>query len=181
MLITLLPNGDGHGLPIPFHPFLVNFTAGLVPVSFLCDALGVWLKKPALLTVGWWTLLVAAIVTPLTAAAGWYWMLSLEHAAHWQLRCHQWLGVSFAVLLVPLAVWRGSLYKRERAPGRIYAAAAIVLVAALTIQAELGASMSFGRGFVISPAREYHADESLPPAPATQPSGVQTGGHQHQH
>ena len=174
MLNIFLANGEAHGLPIPLHPFLVNFTAGLVPISMLCDLLGVWLKKPSLLTAGWWTLLAAAVLTPFTAAAGWYWLLSLEHAAHWQLGYHQWLGISFAILLIPLTVWRGLLFKRERSPRWTYAAVAIVFFAALAVQGELGASMSFGRGIVIpaEDATHGHGGATEP----DHPTGMQHAG-----
>lgn len=56
--------------PVPLHPILVNFTAALVPASLLSDVLGRVLKRDTLLHAGWWMLLYAAAVTPLTALAG---------------------------------------------------------------------------------------------------------------
>lgn len=42
--LALLANG-GDGMPAPFHPVLVNFTAALIPVSFAFDFLAAWLGK----------------------------------------------------------------------------------------------------------------------------------------
>lgn len=151
-MMILLANGDG--LFPPFHPILVNFTAGLIPASFLLDLLGAWLKRDALRVSAWWTLLLAAALTPLTALAGWLWMRSMEHTGHWQMPIHMWLGISLAFLFVALAVWRGWMYRHGTAPGWLYALAAAVLLGALMYQGDLGGSMSFGRGIVISAGQE---------------------------
>ena len=134
----------------PFHPILVNFTAALLPASFLFDQLAAMSKRESLRAAAWYTLLLAAIVTPLTAAAGWLWLKSMGDMAHWQMPIHKWLGTGAAVLVILYACWRGSLYRRGRAPGLLYALAALVLFGALLYQGELGGSMSFERGIVLS-------------------------------
>ena len=146
---ALLANGGG-GIAAPFHPMLVNFTAALVPVSFLFDLMGLWLGKEQLRAVGWWTLLSAAALTPFTALAGWMWMRSMDHAQHGAMGTHQWLGISLAVAIVALAAWRGWLHWHVATPRWLYAAAAVIVLGALVYQGELGASMSFGRGIVLS-------------------------------
>ena len=161
---ALLANGGG-GMPAPFHPMLVNFTAALIPVSFAFDALGAWLGKEQLRTVGWWTLLAAAVVTPFTALAGWLWMRSMDHAGHGQMAAHQWLGISLVVVVIALAAWRGWLQRRAAKPGWPYAAAAVLVFGALVYQGELGASMSFGRGIVVSSGEDGEHDHGAAEAP----------------
>lgn len=140
-------------MEIPFHPLLVNFTAGLVPASFALDALGAALKNSSLRAAAWWTLLLGAAATPLTAAAGYLWLQSKGDMHHWQMPYHMWLGIAIAVLLIGLAAWRGWLrYRADRPPGWAYAVAAVVLLGGLVVQGELGSSMSFGRGIVLTPA-----------------------------
>jgi uncharacterized membrane protein len=134
---------------MPFHPILVNFTAALLPTSFLFDLLAAMTKREALRGAAWYTLLLAAIVTPLTAAAGWLWLRSMGGMDHWQMPIHKWLGTSAAVLVILYACWRGWLYRHGRAPNLLYALAALVLFAALLFQGDLGGSMTFDRGIVI--------------------------------
>lgn len=140
---------DGSGGAVPFHPFLVNFTAGLLPASVVFDVLGAVRKNERLRSAAWWTLLAAAVVTPLTALAGWLWVGDRDHGAHWQIGIHQWLGTGLAAALIPLAIWRGRLYRADRRPRWPYFGAAALVLAAVSVQGELGASMSFGRGILI--------------------------------
>ncbi len=150
MLWLLADGGGSEWLPLqmtPIHPILVNFTAALVPVSFAAEVLGRWFKKPSLTGTAWWTLLAAALVTPLTAAAGWYWKNQMDMPGNRaQMAIHQWLGISLAVLLVAMTVWRGQLFRRDRTPGCGYLAVLGVLVGLLTLQGHLGGAMSFGDG-----------------------------------
>ena len=132
--------------PEQFHPILVNFTAALLPLAFLSDLLGLWSKRRALHAVGFWMMLYAAILTPFTAAAGWWW----KHAAGPTLptatiTVHQWLGTVAAFGFIGLALWRWSFYRRDAAPTRAYLAVAAVLVLALVYQGSLGGSMAFGK------------------------------------
>jgi uncharacterized membrane protein len=135
----------------------VNFTAALVPTSFLFDLLGAWRKNDRLLAVGWWTLLLAACLTPVTILFGWLWMGSMADMDHWQMPVHKWLGTSLGAALIVLAIWRGWLYRRERGPGWSYAAVAAVLLLAFAAQGDLGASMSFEKGIVFSSSEEHEA------------------------
>jgi plastocyanin len=74
-------NAAAHGLPgftpprspQELHPILVNFTAALLPLALLSDLLGLWLKRPSRHSAAAWKVLYAAIITPLTGAAGWWW------------------------------------------------------------------------------------------------------------
>jgi uncharacterized membrane protein len=54
----------------------VGVSAAPIPVSVASDILGRIFGKQTLRDTGWWTLCFAAVITPLTAIAGWlFWML----------------------------------------------------------------------------------------------------------
>ena len=144
--------GGGHGFwenflsPPPLHPILVNFTAALIPVSFLSDLLGRWLKRESLLSAGWWTLLFGAVATPLTALAGWLWLSDMGDVEHREMLVHQWLGTGLALLFLLVAYWRWRFHRAAAPPSARYLAVSAVLVAALAVQGHLGGMMSFGTG-----------------------------------
>src|SRR5262245_26273528 len=96
-----LAHGGAHGgfeLP-PLHPILVNFTAALVPASLASDLLGRFLKRESFFAAGFWTLVYAAAVTPLTAIAGWLWLRGMGDMGHSEMATHQWLGSAIALVL----------------------------------------------------------------------------------
>jgi uncharacterized membrane protein len=134
---------------LPFHPIFVNFTAALLPASFLFDLAAAISKRESLRAAAWYTLLLAAIVTPITALAGWLWLKSMGDMGDWQMPIHKWLGTAAAGLVILYACWRGWMYRSGRSPGLVYALAALVLFGALLYQGELGGSMSFQGGIVI--------------------------------
>lgn len=147
--VGLLGHGGASWFPLampPVHPILVNFTAALVPTSFAADVLARWSKRGSFLAVSWWTLLLAAAVTPLTALAGWWWMRQMPEMNSSQMSIHKWLGISITVVLILWAVWRGSIYRRAAAPGALYLIATGLLVGSLMVQGHLGGTMSFGSG-----------------------------------
>jgi uncharacterized membrane protein len=151
-MISILAHAAGSGwLPLemtPIHPILVNFTAALVPTSFAAELFGRWLRKPSLTSTAWWTLLLAATVTPLTVAAGWYWMRQMDMPGMdgRQMAIHKWLGISLAVLFIALTAWRGHMFRRDRVPSYGYLSVLMMLCALLTLQGHLGGVMSFGGG-----------------------------------
>src|SRR5207249_8310152 len=105
------------------HPILVHFTAALVPVSFAADVLGRAAHRRSLADVAWWTLLLAAVITPLTAATGWWLRLSMEQVPVEQgpvMAFHQWLGSGLVILSIGLCAWRGVTYRRAASPGWLY-------------------------------------------------------------
>lgn len=164
MTWLLAHGGSTDWLPLemtPIHPILVNFTAALIPTSFLADVLGRCLRKQSLTETAWWTLLLAAIVTPLTAAAGWYWMRQMDMPGmdSRQMAIHQWLGISLAVLFIALAAWRGRFYRRATVPGYAYLGLLALLCGLLTVQGHLGGVMSFGD----SGGAEIDSNHAAPP------------------
>ena len=147
------PAQEAHGLlnwripksPEQFHPILVNFTAALVPLALLSDVLGRIFRRAAFYVAGFWMVLYAAVITPFTAAAGWWWKSQVGHNVPAQIiAVHQWLGTSIVVLFVILAIWRGRIYKRDATPSWTYLGYALLVVVALVYQGSLGGAMAFG-------------------------------------
>jgi uncharacterized membrane protein len=147
-------NGLSKGLPgftLPrspqeLHPILVNFTAALFPLALFSDLLGRWFKRSSLHSAAAWMVLYAAIITPLTGAAGWWWKSQSAGTLPPQLiTVHAWLGTSLALVLIALAVWRWRLYRQNVVPTLAYLVFAAVAVLALVYQGSLGGAMVFGR------------------------------------
>ncbi|MGE0882463.1 MAG: DUF2231 domain-containing protein [Blastocatellales bacterium] len=127
------------------HPILVNFTAALVPASVGSDLLAKIARRQSLSHAAWWMLLYAAIVTPMTAMAGWFWKRRIEAGlAAETISQHQWIGISLAVGFIGLAIWRGAIHLRDEKPGLLYFLLAFAIVAALMYEGNLGGSMVFG-------------------------------------
>lgn len=132
--------------PQEFHPILVNFTAALLPLAFLSDLLGLWSKRASLHNAAAWMVLYTAIITPLTAAAGWWWKSKSAGALPASvIAVHQWLGTSLAVIFILLAIWRWRPQNRNSAPSLVYLVITAVVVLALIYQGSLGGLMVFGR------------------------------------
>ena len=124
------------------HPFLVDFTAALVPVSVFSDLAGRLIKSEPLRHTAWWTLLYATIVTPLTAVAGWlFWMPDDNGVTG--MTIHKWLGTGLALLLFGLFAWRWRLRRRQQWPTIGYFIAGAVFIAALAYQGHLGGVQVF--------------------------------------
>jgi uncharacterized membrane protein/plastocyanin len=132
--------------PQEFHPILVNFTAALLPLAFLSDLLGLWSKRASLHNAAAWMVLYAAIITPFTAAAGWWWKTKSAGALPPSIiAVHEWLGTSLAVIFILLAIWRWRPQHRNTAPGNVYLVITAIVVLALIYQGSLGGLMVFGR------------------------------------
>lgn len=138
-------------LPLPpfswenLHPIFVNFTAALIPVSVFSDLLAKLLRRVSLRHAAWWTLLFAALVTPFTALAGWFWKRSIEVALSADLiAAHQWLGIGLACAFPILVVWRWRSHRRGESPGFAYLLTAVLTLLALIYQGHVGGRMAFG-------------------------------------
>jgi len=143
----------------PLHPIFVNFTAALLPTSFFFDLLGTVFHRPTLRDVAWWTLVVAACLTPLTVLFGWLWFGSMRDMDHWQMSYHMWLGTAIGLGVLVMVAWRGLFYKRASAPSAAYALVAAVIFVALLAQGDLGGSMSFESGIVFSSGHHHPEEE----------------------
>jgi uncharacterized membrane protein len=90
--------------------------------------------------------LYAAVITQLTAAAGWWWKVTAGSALPAKLiTVHQWLGSTAVVLFAVLGIWRWSIHKHDRSPSFAYLAVATIAVLALVYQGSLGGRMLFGK------------------------------------
>jgi uncharacterized membrane protein/plastocyanin len=132
--------------PEEFHPILVNFTAAILPLALLSDILGRTLRRQSFHNAAWWMSLYAAVITPFTAAAGWWWKVTQGSALPAKLiTVHQWLGTGAVVLIVVLTIWRWGIHKRGGAPSVPYLMFAAIVVLALVYQGSLGGRMVFGK------------------------------------
>ena len=129
-----------------FHPILVNFTAALLPLAFLSDLFGRIFRMKSLSNAGLWMMVYEAVITPFTAAAGWWWKVSSGPTLPAPLiSIHQWLGTAAALLFLCLAAWRWRIHKRGVSVSTAYLAVALLAVLALVYQGSIGGRMLFGR------------------------------------
>ncbi len=141
-----LPGFNPPSKPQEFHPILVNFTAALLPLAFLSDLLGLWLKRASLHNAAAWMMLYEAIITPITGTAGWWWKVQSAGALPANvIAVHQWLGTSLAVVFILLAIWRWKIQKRDAVPGAGYLVVTAIVGLALVYQGSLGGLMVFGK------------------------------------
>lgn len=124
------------------HPILVNFTAALVPVSVAADLAARLRRDASLRDTAWWTLLVAALVTPLTAVTGWLFWAHDDNGVT-GMAIHKWLGTALVVWLAAQLVWRHRLKLRQEWATAGYLLAGLLLVAALVVQGHLGGAQVF--------------------------------------
>ncbi len=138
------------------HPIAVHFAVALLLVAPACDALGMVLRREALLLTGRWNTLfgagaaVVAVLTGLAAQSG------AEHggAGVPLLQLHRALGLLLAAVWVPLAVWRGAV-SRVSLPIRLrtlYLTASFVGAAMVLVQAGLGSTLVYRHGVGLSPS-----------------------------
>ncbi|HEY1686429.1 MAG TPA: DUF2231 domain-containing protein [Tepidisphaeraceae bacterium] len=126
------------------HPILVNFTAALVPVSVGSDLIGRALGQEQLRTVGWWTMLYAALITPFTAVFGWLFWMHDDNGVK-GMTIHKWLGSGLAIGILGLLIWRIVIRRKEQWPDFLYLFVGICVVALLIYQGSLGGDQTFGQ------------------------------------
>lgn len=127
--------------PDHIHPILENFTSALIPVSMVSDAAGRIFCKPSLHSVGWWTLVYATAITPLTALAGLWWKHQLVGMLPpVEIEEHMWLGISLTVSFIILLLWR----RKSNPPSIPYFSYAVLILVVLLAQGALGGDMVFG-------------------------------------
>ena len=140
MLLPLPPFSPDH-----IHPILVNFTAALVPASVASDIFGRLLRKPSLHSAAWWMLLYATLISPLTALAGLWWKKQAGPTLPPEiLLVHQYLGITLALALIVLALWRWRIFRNNVPPGPVYLLAGAFAVLALMYQGKFGGMLLFG-------------------------------------
>lgn len=139
---AFLPAARQFVMTTKLHPILVNFTAALVPVSFASDLAARLFHSESLRGTGWWTLLMAMVITPFTAIAGWLFWMKDDNGVR-AMEIHRWLGSSLAVVLIGVFLWRWRFHRRNTAPSALYFLVAVLVVAALVVQGTLGGNQTF--------------------------------------
>jgi uncharacterized membrane protein len=181
-----------NGLPyaLPLHPNLVHFTIGLFVIAIAFDIAGALyplerrifrflalpVTRAGLHDVGWYNLLVCAVLSFFTVAAGFYEMLlaqpiagvrsSIGLDAITTMLWHAVGGVVLLLLIVLMTVWRG--YQRflwRRDMGRqvqwLYLLAGLAMFVALGLHGTLGAELAAEFGVHISADQLLAAGASL--------------------
>lgn len=129
----------------PFHPIFVHFPVALLPVAFACDLAGRLTGRASLAHAGWWTLLFAAVSSPVTAATGWLWLLDFDDTSrHWAMTTHQWLGTALPPMLITLAAWRYRHHASAKPASWPLLASLAAAVILMLVQGHLGGTMTFG-------------------------------------
>lgn len=127
---------------VKMHPILVNFTAALIPTSVASDILARWAKSETLRSTGWWTMLYATVITPLTAAAGWLFWMPDDNGDRGMM-IHKWLGTALTVALFGLFAWRLKLRRKNEWASTAYLGLGIIFVLAVIAQGYLGGEKVF--------------------------------------
>jgi uncharacterized membrane protein len=185
---SLGPNGLPYALPL--HPNLVHFTIGLFVIAIAFDGAGALyplerrlfrflalpVTRAGLHDVGWYNLLVCAVLSFFTVAAGFYEMLlaqpiagvtsSIGLDAITTMLWHGVGGVILLLLIVAMTVWRG--YQRflwRRDMGRqvqwLYLLAGLVMFGLLGLHGTLGAELAAEFGVHITADQLLAAGRNL--------------------
>lgn len=185
---SLGPNGLPYALPL--HPNLVHFTIGLFVIAIAFDVAGALyplerrvfrflalpVTRSALHDVGWYNLVICAVLSFFTVAAGFYEMLlaqpiagvtsSLGLDAITTMLWHGVGGVILLLLIVAMTVWRGAQrFAWRRDMGRqvqwLYLLAGLVMFALLGLHGTLGAELAAEFGVHISADQLLAAGRNL--------------------
>jgi uncharacterized membrane protein len=136
-------------LTAPLHPLLVHFTVALTISAYLLDIAALFSGAASLRSTGWWTLLSALLVTPVTVATGVRARVRLpleEGEARAFLRTHMALGPIVLGLLLVIGIWRGQLWGRGATVTWPYLAAMSVVVLVVIVQGYLGGELVYRYG-----------------------------------
>jgi len=93
------------------HPVFVHFTVALFIVAVALDIVGKIWNRPSLHSAAWINLLLSAVATALTVAAGLAaeMRLLIDPHVHMTLTTHKQLAFGVAACLALLVIWRGAL------------------------------------------------------------------------
>ncbi len=129
------------------HPILVHFPVALFLIGFLFDILGIRKRQPALLTAGYYNLLVAAISSLPTIATGllaWQWHFGGAKLEGFLLY-HLILGIVTSLLLFTLwGVRRKSQANPESALTTGYWALAVITFILVMVTGHIGGFLAYG-------------------------------------
>jgi uncharacterized membrane protein len=172
-----------NGLPyaVPIHPQLVHLTLGLFIIAILFDVagtlfsfekpifkfLGLVVLRQGFFDVGWYNLIVAALVTFFTVAVGFFELMLANSPADrksaWGLGASQTMllhgigGIILLAAIVGMTLWRGlQRYRwRKKAAREVqwgYLLVGIALMGVLTVHGTLGAQMGENFGIHVTAA-----------------------------
>ena len=134
----------------PLHPAFVHFPIALVVFSFIADLLGRLFGKTSLRAAGSWSLVAALVFGAITAATGYYDMTRLTPVLGDTARYvdfHMDVGWILVGAVVVLTAWRWLVYaRRDRSPGWVYLAAALVVTGLVLFQGWYGGEMVYSQG-----------------------------------
>jgi uncharacterized membrane protein len=129
------------------HPVLVHFPIALLVISLVFDLLGYLRKDRALMTAGYYNLIVAGITAPFAAATGLLaWIFAFDRATlQGILLYHLILGVLTLMLIWALWWVRARAHGRlEGAAGRLYIVLGILAFLVVTLTGHLGGTLVQG-------------------------------------
>ena len=153
-------------MPGEIHPFVLHFAVGLLLVAPVSDALGLLLRREALLVTGRWTTIMGAIAAIATALSGLGAEATLPpHSAAGEalLNLHGALGYVTLLVWVPVAAWRAAVKAPLPVRARtLYLALAMTGGVVLTVETLLGSAMVYRHGVGLSAAAR--AEPVQPPA-----------------
>lgn len=141
----------------PLHPVFVHFPVALFSVALVADLIGRLREGAVANTLGFWCLLLAALGGIGAVASGTLDMFhaDLAMATHGFVHLHRDIGLVLLALLIFLAVWRGWIWRREGAFGRVgwpYLFTMTAAFALLTFQGWFGGQLVYGLGAGVAAA-----------------------------
>lgn len=154
-MIEIIPN---------WHPIFVHFTVALLSTSLglfvLATILGKQDINEPLLIVARWNLWIGATISIITVAAGWYAYNTVDHdtPSHLAMTEHRNLALITFALMIPLAIWSFSTYRKKQPPARIFVGAFLIVGALLGATAWHGGEVvyRYGLGVMSLPKVDTH-------------------------
>lgn len=137
------------GMGINLHPVLVHFPIAFLYAFFLCEVIAVVLRHAPLRRLASGMLYFGAGAAVLTVIAGFVAASTVPHgeAVHEIMEWHEQFGLTVTVLAAVLAIWRAVSGPPESAMAKgLSFGLGIVMLACLTIGADLGGLMVYGHG-----------------------------------
>lgn len=138
----------------PIHPAIVHFPIALLVFSVLADLLGYLFQINSLKSVGWWSLIAAAVGAALAVLSGLYDMNreDIKHDAHKRVHTHLRVGLILSALIVLLTVWRWFIYSdAEWEISWLYLIFGLLILGLGGFQGWLGSELVYGYGVGVAP------------------------------
>lgn len=160
-------------LTAPLHPILVHFTIGLMIASLGADTIGFLFDVASLADTGWWTMVGALAVTPLTLATGAISRRRIpveEGPARSFLRSHMALGPVIFGLLIIMTVWRSVFWQSDELVSGWYLLGLYGVGFVMTVQGYLGGELVYRYGAEVKRTYRKMPIQEADGAPPSLPS-----------